>query len=494
MTGDKLRGLLLQAVKRQMPNEKFGILFSGGVDSSMLAYSCKRLGREPVLYTTIFADPRLSPAEDYKYSKQAALALGLELKVTALNLKKTEKELPAVVRAIGRTNPIDVGIALTWWPSCKQAKEDGLSILMTGLGSDGLFAGHKHLQEGDVAKNCIEGIKSVFTRGVPRGQAVCDAFGLELLSPYLDEEFIEYALSIPGDEKVKDGQDKWVLRKAAEDCLPKEIAWRKTRSAQYGSRADNAIERLAKVKKMKKTEYISSIEDAKGMRVGVLFSSGKDSILAAHLAEKQGYELACLITLISENKFSYMFHTPCVDVAPLQAQAMELPIVLQKTKGEKEKELEDLEIALRNAMDKYRIEGVVAGALFSTYQTERVTKVCEKLGLKAVLPLWRMPQDSELNLVLHMGYEVIFSSVAAEGLDSSLVGKKIDKKTVEFLSSIKGMNTAGEGGEFETLVLDGPLFKKRVELVDWEVEEYSDGARLIVKKAVLGNQQATQTQ
>jgi diphthine-ammonia ligase len=99
------------------------------------------------------------------------------------------------------------------------------------------------------------------------------------------------------------------------------------------------------------------------MKLGVLFSGGKDSTLAAWLAKKYGHELSCLITIESENKDSFMFHTPSIEKTRVQADASDIPLIIQKTKGEKEDELSDLRKAISQAKEEYAIEGVVTGAL-----------------------------------------------------------------------------------------------------------------------------------
>lgn len=131
------------------------------------------------------------------------------------------------------------------------------------------------------------------------------------------------------------------------------------------------------------------------MRLGVLFSGGKDSTLALSYA-KEKEEVACLITLISENKESYMFHTPNIDVTSLQAQALGLPQIIKITRGEKEKELLDLELAIAQATREYKIEGVVTGAIESVYQAERVQRICNHLGLWCFNPLWKRNQKELL--------------------------------------------------------------------------------------------------
>jgi asparagine synthase (glutamine-hydrolysing) len=162
-------------------------------------------------------------------------------------------------------------------------------------------------------------------------------------------------------------------------------------------------------------------------------------------------------------------------------------VVVGKTKGEKEKELEDLKETILRAKKEYGIEGVVTGALYSQYQRGRVEKVCDSLGLKIFSPLWHMDQEKEMRQLMKEGFEIVFSSVAAEGLDKSWLGRRITSADVDKLVGLKqkiGLNVAGEGGEFETLVLDGPMFKKKVVVDDSEVVEESEiVARFVVKKA-----------
>src|SRR3990167_4493874 len=108
------------------------------------------------------------------------------------------------------------------------------------------------------------------------------------------------------------------------------------------------------------------------MKLGVLFSGGKDSTFATWLAKKEGYEISCLISIVSDNKESYMFHTPAIEKTEVQARSMNIPIILQKTEGKKEKELEDLKEAIKKAKEKYEIQGIVTGAIQSVYQASRI--------------------------------------------------------------------------------------------------------------------------
>ena len=223
------------------------------------------------------------------------------------------------------------------------------------------------------------------------------------------------------------------------------------------------------------------------MRLAALFSGGKDSTYALFLASKT-HEIKYLVTIFPESKESWMFHHPCVELTSLQAEAMGIEQIIQKTRGEKEKELEDLKKALERIKDE--IDGVVSGAIQSEYQKTRIDRVCKELKLKSLAPLWHRDAEQLLKEEIEEGFEIIMTGVFAEGLDESWLGRKIDLEAVEELKELKkkyGINLAGEGGEFETLVLDCPLFEKKIEIL--EAEKIWDGETnsgyLIVKSARL---------
>lgn len=203
------------------------------------------------------------------------------------------------------------------------------------------------------------------------------------------------------------------------------------------------------------------------MKLGILFSGGKDSTYAAYLAKKYNHELTCLITIASENKDSFMFHTPSINKTLIQAAVMNLPIILQKTKGKKEVELKDLENAIKLAKKKYKIQGIVTGAVASVYQASRIQKICDDLRLECFNPLWQKSQIELLDDLIKNKFNIIIIQVAAYPLDKSWLGRKIDKsfiKEIKILSEKYKINQAGEGGEFESLVLNCPLFKKPLKI------------------------------
>lgn len=210
------------------------------------------------------------------------------------------------------------------------------------------------------------------------------------------------------------------------------------------------------------------------MKLGILLSGGKDSLYAAYLASKD-HELSCSITIQSENKESYMFHTPNINLVGIQSEAMNIPLILRTTKGEKEKELEDLKIAIIEAKEKYGIKGIVTGAVASQYQASRVQQICHDLDLWCFNPLWQVNQMQLLNDLLDEEFETKIIGVYGYPLDESFLGKTIDSEMIKKLGEMQTkfqINPAGEGGETESLVVDCPLFKKKIEITtskqEWE--------------------------
>ena len=207
------------------------------------------------------------------------------------------------------------------------------------------------------------------------------------------------------------------------------------------------------------------------MKLGVLFSGGKDSTYAVWLARKQGYEIACLISLVSLNKNSYMFHTPSISSTEIQAKAMNIPIIIQKTIGEKEEELKDLKDAIKKAIKEYKIEGIITGAVETVYQSSRIQKICNELDIECFNPLWQKNQFELLEDLIKNKFKVILTGVFAFPFDEKWLGRPIDKKFIEeikILNQKYKISPAGEGGEFESFVINCPLFKKSLKIKGFE--------------------------
>jgi diphthine-ammonia ligase len=223
------------------------------------------------------------------------------------------------------------------------------------------------------------------------------------------------------------------------------------------------------------------------MKLGLLFSGGKDSTLALHkAAEKE--QVACLITVLSENPESYMFHTPNIHITALQAKAIDLPLITKITEGKKEDELKDLERAIADAVDQQGIEGVVTGAVESVYQAERVQRICNHLDLWCFNPLWKRNQRLLLEELIEKEFSVIISGIFAYPLDETWLGKQIDAELIDRLVKLEkefSISPSGEGGEIETTVLDAPLFEKKIEILASERKAKGNSGVFKITKASL---------
>jgi diphthine-ammonia ligase len=223
------------------------------------------------------------------------------------------------------------------------------------------------------------------------------------------------------------------------------------------------------------------------MKLGILFSGGKDSALSLHVAAEHE-TVACLITLASANKESYMFHTPNINLTKLQAEALGLPLITRLTEGKKEEELADLEEAIEEASRQFQIEGIVTGAVESVYQSTRIQRICHDLNLWCFNPLWKRNQKELLEDLIAKHFRVIISGVFAYPLDESWLGKEISYDIVNKLVELEkafDISPSGEGGEIETTVLDAPLFKKKIEILDYKIEAKGNSGVFNVTKARL---------
>jgi diphthine-ammonia ligase len=223
------------------------------------------------------------------------------------------------------------------------------------------------------------------------------------------------------------------------------------------------------------------------LRVGVLFSGGKDSTYAAWLASRKD-ELACLVTLFPKSEMSYMFHFPNLKWTSLQAEAIGVPQLTASTEGVKEEELNDLERAVATAKEKFGLEGMYTGALASVYQKTRVERICEKLALECISPLWGVDPEAHLHRLVSDGFTAIIVSVSALGLNQSWLGRKLDGPSIDELVALgrkSKFHVGLEGGEGETFVLDAPLFSKRIEVRSAVKHWQGDAGYLEITDAVL---------
>ncbi len=220
------------------------------------------------------------------------------------------------------------------------------------------------------------------------------------------------------------------------------------------------------------------------MRIAALVTGGKDSALALHRTMQQGHKVTQLVTMVPQRADSWMFHSPNVHLTDLFAEAVCIPLVKADTSGEKETEVADL----KRTLAQLSIDAVVSGAIFSLYQKERIDGICRDLGIQHVAPLWHDDPLSILKEILELKMKTIIVGAYAHGLTQQWLGREIDENAIKDLIELERgfhVSIVGEGGEYETLVLDAPFFIKRIKLIDTERIWEGASGHLHVKKAVL---------
>jgi len=222
------------------------------------------------------------------------------------------------------------------------------------------------------------------------------------------------------------------------------------------------------------------------MHVAVLATGGKDSALALYKVLNEGHEVTCLATMIPMREDSWMFHYPNIRLVDLFAEAAGIPLVKAETSGIREKEVEDL----KGLIAELDVDGLVSGAIASEYQRKRVERICKELRLKCLAPLWHKEPLGILKEILNLQFEVIMTGVYAYGFGQEWLGRKINEATVDDLTKLNekyGVSLVGEGGEYETLVLDAPFLKKRIVIVRAEKVWKGQSGYYLINEARLAN-------
>ncbi len=204
------------------------------------------------------------------------------------------------------------------------------------------------------------------------------------------------------------------------------------------------------------------------MKLAALYSGGKDSTFAIFRAQEMKHQIACLITLHPVADDSILFHYPNSWVTRYLADAMQLPVVEFVIGGRsREGEIKALEEAMEQAKSRYSIQGVVHGGIASNFQKRAFEEACDMHGLAAVAPLWNIEPVRYMNELIQCGFEIVIVGVSAMGLDKEWLGKQLDKTSLARLTALSkkhGFNLTFEGGEAETLVVDCPLYSRKLRI------------------------------
>ena len=247
--------------KRIIP--KFGILFSGGVDSSLIAFASKLLKCNFTCYSV-----GIEGSDDIKWAQHVAKEYSFNLKYKIFSLDEFEIILKDTIMILNDADIVKASVGSVLYAAGRIAIADGNSILFGGIGSEEIFAGYQRHEDSlnnnnfeDLHNECWNGLKNMWKRDLTRDFAIAKKLGLDLRAPFLDKDLIKAAMNVHPMLKLDKTNKKIILREAAEFLgLKKEFAWRKKQAAQYGSNFVNGIEKLAKRKgfKMKK-DYLQSL-------------------------------------------------------------------------------------------------------------------------------------------------------------------------------------------------------------------------------------------
>jgi len=219
------------------------------------------------------------------------------------------------------------------------------------------------------------------------------------------------------------------------------------------------------------------------LKVACLFSGGKDSTFSLYLAKRMGLSIECLLTLIPYSPESYLFHYPNIWITSFQSQALEIPIITKKIQSSSIDEEDGyLYNLIKIAIKDYQIEGIVHGGISSNFQRNKFYDICKKLSLELISPLWEVNQFEYMNSLLNNNFLVKIVGISAMGLESKWLGINLDSINLQILNNLSkkyGFNLSFEGGEAETLVLDCPIFKKKLEIL--KSNTFWDGQRGILE-------------
>ncbi len=261
----QLKHYLLKSVEKRLKGlSEVGVMFSAGVDSTLLAYLSKELDVDTYLYTVGHKD-----SVDLKYALKTAEIMDLPLHTKIVDVEDVKYYLPLVLKSIEEFNIMKLGVGMPVYLTAEMAFQDGLKVMLSGQGADELFAGyHRYLEfyqlKGEEAQADLEkDLLNLYHVNLQRDDAVAMASSVELRVPYLDMDVINMAINIPMEYKIDNYNDvlrKCILRRVALECgVPEMIAYRPKKAAQYGS----GIHKILVRKVLKDESYMKTINSLK---------------------------------------------------------------------------------------------------------------------------------------------------------------------------------------------------------------------------------------
>lgn len=261
----ELANLLEETILSQTKNaEKIGLLFSGGVDSTLIAHTLTKNKIPFIALSVGFHDNQKKFPEDLDNSRIIAKELKLNYQEILINTKDAQNLFKETTKILTKeyANVVNVGVGSVEVAGIKKLKELGCTHIFSGLGSEEIFAGYdRHDKSENPHEECWNGLKLMFERDMVRELKIAKYFNIITLTPFLDENLILYAMTIPSKYKINKDNKKIILRKSAIKLgLKEEFALRPKKAAQYGSRTDKAIANLTKKNGFQyKKDYLQSL-------------------------------------------------------------------------------------------------------------------------------------------------------------------------------------------------------------------------------------------
>jgi len=248
----QLHKLLLSAVKKRIKSKKSGILFSGGLDSAVLAKLSQGFEPDISLYCTGFSN-----SKDLMNAKEAAAILELPLNIIQLELDTVEAALPKILTALVEPTTMDFAIAIPLYFAAQFAKNEGKTNVLCGQGADESLGGYKRYEdilamEGYTRlHSCLQNDVFDLFGSLKREFAIATINRIEFGFPYLDRDVLRFLLPLPAEYKILRENSvfirKHILRLVAKDLgLPSQIYNRPKLAAQFGSGAQKALDKLAR--------------------------------------------------------------------------------------------------------------------------------------------------------------------------------------------------------------------------------------------------------
>ncbi len=258
----ELNNYIVKSVAKRVKGlEKVGILFSGGVDSTLLTVLCKSLGVETELYAV-----GSEGSSDLNFAEKIADDMHLPLHIKMVDEEVVREYTPLVLNAIEEWNLMKLGVGMTAYLAAERAHENDIRVMLSGQGADELFGGyHRYLNfyhnKGEEAqKDLIADVENLYHVNLERDDKVTMAHSVELRVPYLDLQIINMAMHIPMKYKISGEEDrlrKCILREVACDLgVPLEIVRRPKKAAQYGS----GIDKILRKKVLKDQNYMDQLK------------------------------------------------------------------------------------------------------------------------------------------------------------------------------------------------------------------------------------------